>query len=403
MERTNFSILFYVRKSNAKKNGKMPIYLRLTVNGERVEFVLEQDVNKADWDSIACRAKGNSRQARELNDYLDHVKMRIREHRIILDEKNEKVTAQILKDCFLGIKKADRTLLEIIENHNNECKELLDKDYTKGTLTKYYTLKKHIINFIESKYHKDDLFLNELSPETMRNFEYYLKTIGNMQNNSAMKYIKALKKIVRIAVSNRWIEHDPFANLKYHQEEVQIDFLSQDEIDTITNKDFGIERINQVRDIYLFCCYTGMAFIDVFNLKKSDIEEKKGKFWIRKTRQKTKNLFIVPLIKPALEIINKYKQHPTCLKKDCVLPVLSNQKMNSYLKEIADLCLINKRLTTHTARHTFATTVTLANQVSMEVVAKMLGHSSTKMTAKYARVLDDVINKDMEKVYAMFE
>ena len=211
-----------------------------------------------------------------------------------------------------------------------------------------------------------------------------------------------MKKIVRVALSNNWIDQDPFSGIKYHTDEVKIDFLTNDELEKIRKKDFHIDRVNQVRDVYVFCCYTGLAFIDVFNLQKTDIIKKNGKYWIEKERQKTKVLYIVPLLPPAMNIVRKYENHPLTIKKDRLLPVLSNQKMNCYLKEIADLCGIRKKLTTHTARHTFATTVTLGNQVSMEVVAKMLGHTNTKMTAKYARVLDTVISKDMEKVFAIY-
>ncbi|MDD4576037.1 MAG: site-specific integrase [Bacteroidales bacterium] len=402
MERTNLNILFFIRKNKIKKNGKLPIFLRLTVNGERAEFVLERDVLEEDWDTNTERAKGKSRQAKALNDYLDHVKMKIREIKIGLEEKKESVRLENIKNIFQGVKSTERTLLSIIEEHNVSFKELIGKDYTKGTYTKYMTLKKHIEGFIQHKYQKNDLVLSELNTELVRGFEHYLKTINNLQNNTALKYIKALKKIVRVALSNNWIDQDPFSGIKYHTDEVKIDFLTNDELEKIRKKDFHIDRVNQVRDVYVFCCYTGLAFIDVFNLQKTDIIKKNGKYWIEKERQKTKVLYIVPLLPPAMNIVRKYENHPLTIKKDRLLPVLSNQKMNCYLKEIADLCGIRKKLTTHTARHTFATTVTLGNQVSMEVVAKMLGHTNTKMTAKYARVLDTVISKDMEKVFAIY-
>lgn len=402
MERTNLNILFFIRKNKIKKNGKLPIFLRLTVNGERAEFVLERDVLEEDWDTNTERAKGKGREAKVINDYLDHVKLKIREIKIGLEEKKESVRLENIKNIFQGVKSTERTLLSIIEEHNVSFKELIGKDYTKGTYTKYMTLKKHIEGFIQHKYQKNDLVLSELNTELVRGFEHYLKTINNLQNNTALKYIKALKKIVRVALSNNWIDQDPFSGIKYHTDEVKIDFLTNDELEKIRKKDFHIDRVNQVRDVYVFCCYTGLAFIDVFNLQKTDIIKKNGKYWIEKERQKTKVLYIVPLLPPAMNIVRKYENHPLTIKKDRLLPVLSNQKMNCYLKEIADLCGIRKKLTTHTARHTFATTVTLGNQVSMEVVAKMLGHTNTKMTAKYARVLDTVISKDMEKVFAIY-
>jgi site-specific recombinase XerD len=237
----------------------------------------------------------------------------------------------------------------------------------------------------------------------MNDFEYYLKTTRNCCNNTTIKYIKNFKKIIRIALANGWMKSDPFVNIKYHLDDVDLAYLTEDELNTLMKKQFRVERLQQVKDIYLFCCFTGLAFIDVKNLHYEDIEEKNGMLWIKKKRQKTKNWCNVPLLGPAVSLMNKYKSNPICLKNGLVLPVLSNQKMNAYLKEIADLCEINKNLSTHTARHTFATTVTLANQISMEVVSKMLGHTSINMTKKYARVVDDLINRDMQKIYGRYD
>jgi site-specific recombinase XerD len=191
---------------------------------------------------------------------------------------------------------------------------------------------------------------------------------------------------------------NPFSNIKFHLDDVDLAYLTEVELNTLMKKEFKVERLQQVKDAYLFCCFTGLAFIDVKNLTYKDIEEKNGQLWIKKKRQKTKTWCNVPLLAPAIEIMNKYKNNPNCIKKGLVLPVLTNQKMNAYLKEIADVCDINKHLSTHTARHTFATTVTLSNHISIEVVSKMLGHSSINMTKKYARVVDDLIKTDMDKI-----
>ena len=363
---------------------------------------MERDVLEEDWDTNTERAKGKGREAKVINDYLDHVKLKIRDIKINLELKKNEVSPEIIKHIFQGKKLIERTILETIEEHNIKCTELIGKEYTESTIKRYKTLKNHVSCFIKHHYQKTDLHLTELNTEVIRDFEHYLKTIGNLQYNSTVKYLKSLKKITRIALNHNWIDQDPFSGIKYHTDEVKIDFLTNDELEKIRKKDFHIDRVNQVRDVYVFCCYTGLAFIDVFNLQKTDIIKKNGKYWIEKERQKTKVLYIVPLLPPAMNIVRKYENHPLTIKKDRLLPVLSNQKMNCYLKEIADLCGIRKKLTTHTARHTFATTVTLGNQVSMEVVAKMLGHTNTKMTAKYARVLDTVISKDMEKVFAIY-
>ena len=245
--------------------------------------------------------------------------------------------------------------------------------------------------------------LSELSPAFIKDFEFYLKTERQCGHNSATKYLKNFKKITRIAMTNGWLKDDPFKNTKFHLDKVDMDFLSKEELDTLIHKKMVVGRLNQVKDVYLFCCFTGLAFIDVKNLKLADIEDKSGQLWIKKKRQKTKNWCNIPLLGPAAQIMEKYKNNPFCLKNNVIFPVLTNQKMNAYLKEIAAVCGIDKNLSTHTARHTFATTVTLSNQVSIEVVSKMLGHSSINMTKKYARVVDDLISKDMQKIYSKYE
>ena len=248
-----------------------------------------------------------------------------------------------------------------------------------------------------------DLPLLDITPIFIRDFEYYLKTERKCCNNTTIKYIKNFNKIVRIALANGWLKADPLLNIKYHLDPVDIDFLTEEELNKVMNKQFDIERLQQVKDVYLFCCFTGLAFVDVKSLSYSDIEDINGKLWIKKRRQKTKNWCNIPILEPALNIMDKYKNHLVCIKTDRILPVLTNQKMNAYLKEIADLCGIDKKLSTHTARHTFATTVTLSNHISIEVVSKMLGHSSINMTKKYARVVDDLISKDMMKIHDKYK
>jgi site-specific recombinase XerD len=247
------------------------------------------------------------------------------------------------------------------------------------------------------------MLLVEVTPAFVKDFEFYLKTKRKCGHNTATKYLKNFKKITRIAIANGWLKADPFSNIKFRLDEVDMDFLDEEELNILMDKELKFERLQQVKDIYLFCCFTGLAFVDVKSLVYEDIEDRQGKLWIKKRRQKTKNWCHIPLLGPAVQLIDKYRDHPKCQKTGQVFPVLSNQKMNAYLKEIADLCGIGKNLSTHTARHTFATTVTLSNQISIEVVSKMLGHSSINMTKKYARVVDDLINKDMQKIYDKYD
>jgi len=403
MKRLTFSILFFVKRTRVLKNGALPIYVRITINGNRAEFVIQMSIEENLWDNVRGCAKGNSKQSKEVNDYLDFVKSKLREFKVYMEEHNEPLTSFGLRDKFMGVDNKSKTILEIFQEHNDKCTGLVNVDFAPGTVERYITCRKHVEDFIKLKYKRADLSLHEITPMFMDDFEYYLKTVRKCCNNTTIKYIKNFKKIIRIALANGWMKSDPFVNIKYHLDDVDLAYLTEDELNTLMKKQFRVERLQQVKDVYLFCCFTGLAFIDVKNLLYEDIEEKNGMLWIKKKRQKTKNWCNVPLLAPAVNIMNKYKDNAICLKTGLVLPVMSNQKMNAYLKEIADLCEINKNLSTHTARHTFATTVTLANQVSMEVVSKMLGHTSINMTKKYARVVDDLINRDMQKIYGKYE
>lgn len=245
--------------------------------------------------------------------------------------------------------------------------------------------------------------MQEINKEFVCDYEFFLKTEKQCRNNSALKHIKNFRKIIRIAIGNEWIKKDPFYGLHFKEEEVDVEFLSNDELETLRNKEFDIKRLEQVRDIFVFCCFTGLAFVDVSQLTESHlVKDSKGMLWIRKPRQKTKEMCNIPLLSAALDILNKYKDYAAANPKGLLLPVLSNQKMNAYLKEIADVCHIKKRLTTHVARHTAATVVLLANNVSMENVAKILGHANLNMTRHYAKVLDQSIARDMANVEKCF-
>lgn len=299
--------------------------------------------------------------------------------------------------------KSQKTLIEVYTEHNKRCRALIGKDFSASTVEKFDTSLNTLKAFIRYSTKKDDILLKEVSRVFIQDFEFYLKAERNMQHNSALKHLKNLKKIIRIALANEWIKKDPFVGIQFKHDKIDVDFLSQDELERIKNKDFTIKRLEVVRDIFLFCAYTGLAFIDVKQLDSSHlIADGNGALWIRKPRQKTENMCNIPVIQPAKAILEKYKEHPECIKKNVLLPVLSNQKTNAYLKEIADLCGITKKMSSHVARHTAATTVFLANNVSIENVAKILGHSSTKMTQHYAKVLDSSILRDMQSVEAKF-
>ena len=275
--------------------------------------------------------------------------------------------------------------------------ELIDKGYSNRTYQRYRTTLDHTTAYIKWKYETNDLELKELNYEFAKDYFFWLRTVKNCNHNSAMKYISTLSTVLKECRKKRWLKEDPFEEFSTAQKDVEIIPLWADELETIENKKFSIDRLNLVKDIFVFCCYTGLAYVDVGNLMRNQIcEGFDGEKWIMTSRQKTGNPQRVPLLVPALQIIEKYKDHPKCIEKGVALPVLTNQKMNAYLKEIADICGIVRKLTFHIARHTFATTVTLCNGVPLETVSKMMGHKNIKQTQHYAKIADVKISQDMK-------
>jgi site-specific recombinase XerD len=398
MKRATCTVLYYINRGKKLKTGEAPIYSRITVNKHRAEFAIGRYIDPDCWNQDDCKATGGSKEAKEINSYLGLIRANLLVKKRELEEDGRTVTAIDLKYTYLGIEAEEKTILQIFKEHNDRAEALVNKDFAIGTVERYQTCYKHIKAFIQKRYKRSDCRISEVTHMFMTEFEYYMKTTRKCCNNTTVKYIKNFKKIVRIALANGWLKKDPFVGIKYRLDDVDLAFLTEEELKIMMTKHIGIERLEVVRDTYLFCCFTGLAFVDVQSLKYSDLENRNGKLWMKKRRQKTKNLCTVPLVEAAVQLIGKYRENVYCIANNVVLPVISNQKMNAYLKEIATICGIKKHLSTHTARHTFATTVTLSNQISIEVVSKMLGHSSINMTKKYARVVDELINKDMQKL-----
>ncbi len=401
----SFSILFYPRGNDVDKNGKTSIYLRITVNGKRSEASIKRKVLLRKWNSDAGKMRGTTSNIRELNRYMDDIRYKIHQIYERLSKEEALITAEIIKNIYLGRSYKRRMLLKIFNEHNHKVDRLIGKDFAPGTATRYKTAKKHIENYIKSQYNLGDIPVKEVDFKFIKGFEYYLKTERNCSHNTAMKYITNFKKIIRIAHANDWIDKDPFLHWKAKLKIVEREFLTKEEIQTMTEKVLHTKRLDQVKDIFLFCCFTGLAYTDVKKLSNSDLVLGiDGETWIKINRTKTNTRSSIPILPTAKMIIEKYENNPDIENSERLLPVLSNQKMNAYLKEIADLCGIQKNLTFHLARHTFATTVTLSNGVPIESVSKMLGHKSLRTTQHYAKVLDQKISNDMkllrEKLYS---
>jgi site-specific recombinase XerD len=392
----SFSLLFYLKKPKNYVKGEMPIYLRITVDGIPKEISTGRSCDHLKWNSNAGRCNGTKEDVKTLNAFLDTLQTKVYEVRRQLLEKNETITSDALKSVLKGRNENAKMILKIFQQHNDEVQSLIGKDFSASTLERYNTSFDHTKAFILWKYGVSDMDVRKLDFEFISQYEFWLKTVRNCNHNSTIKYLANFRKIVNRCIRNGWLERDPFVGFKMTKKEVIPEFLSDHELKLITEKRFVSNRLEQVRDIFLFCCYTGLAFADVKKLKASEIGIGiDGDRWIFTSRQKTETATRVPLLPVALEILDKFKDDPQCLNSGRALPVLSNQKYNSYLKEIADVCGINKKLTTHTARHTFATTVTLGNGVPIESVSKMLGHTNLKTTQHYAKVLDKKISDDM--------
>jgi site-specific recombinase XerD len=328
---------------------------------------------------------------------LDNLQAKVYEAHRLLSEQDELITAEDIKNKLIGKDKKVHMLIEIFKEHNRKMKELMGKEFSKGTMQRYEISLRHTQQFLSYYYKTHDIDIRKIDHQFISEYDFFLRSIRKCENNSTVKYIKNFGKIIRICLANGWLKADPFINYKGKIKTINRVFLSEQEIQLIAHKEFGSSRLTQVRDIFLFCCFTGLAYADVKKLKRSHITKGvDGEQWIFTKRQKTDTRSAIPLLPFAISLIQKYVEHPLCVNNDIPLPVPSNQKMNEYLKEVATICGINKVLTSHIARHTFATTITLSNGVPIESVSKMLGHSSLKETQHYAKILDKKVSEDMQ-------
>jgi site-specific recombinase XerD len=399
-----FTILFILKKNKIQANGTVPLYMRLTIDGKRAELTTKRFVDPETWDSKAQKLipKGkksihSSEEIKSINEYLKTLDRQVFDAHKDLLNAGKNITAELLKNKLTGVEEKQRMLLQIIEQHNKDIQTLIGKDYSRATWVKYETTKKHIVDFLKWKYRLSDINIKNLNYEFITDFEFYLRSEKNIDVNTNAKYIKNLKKIIHECVAKNWLDKDPFMAYKIKNRQTEREFLTEAELRIIEEKQFGFERLEHIRDIFLFSCYTGLAYIDVFNLTPESIALGiDGEKWIFTHRQKTEIASRIPLLPPALAILEKYSNDPKVIAAGKLLPVPSNQKVNAYLKEIATLCEIKKELTFHVARHTFATTVTLTNGVPIESVSKMLGHKKLQTTQHYAKILDKRVSQDME-------
>ncbi|CAM4123555.1 MULTISPECIES: site-specific integrase [Flavobacterium] len=397
------NVIFYLKRVKTNAKGLTPIFLRITIDGKRLDKSIGKFIDASRWNSESSKMKGTNEESRLLNNHLELLRINVFEIEKSMLKRDMSLTFENFKNEYLGIKEKERMLIPIFKEHNRKIKELVGIEYASGTLERYETSLKHTKDFLLWKYNITDVNIEKIDHSFVTEYEFYLRSERKCANNTAVKYIKNFHKIINICLANGWLNKDPFANYKAKVKEVVREFLTEEEIEIICNKEFVSERLKLVRDIFIFSCFTGLAYIDVKQLTNDNISIGiDGDKWIFKNRQKTETISKIPLLPTAQQIIEKYKNHPASVNEKRVLPILSNQKMNAYLKEIADVCGISKELTFHIARHTFATSVTLSNGVPLETVSKMLGHTNLKTTQHYAKILDKKISEDMMVLKSKF-
>lgn len=392
MSKSTLKIRFFLRRNHVYADGTCCIMTRITINGENTNFSSKLNVNPKLWDTKQGKVSGKSKVATELNGLMSDMESSIRQMYFDMS-RYETVTAEKLRNAFMGIVPENQTLIGLFTEHIEECRALIGISKTPATVQKYDRALRRVKEFIKFKYHLTDMPLRDVNHKFIVDLETYLRTVSGCNENTTAKFIQTFKAIIIKAKNNGWIIADPFANYRIRIKGVDRGYLTEKEIATIAEKEFPTKRLEQVRDIFIFSCYTGLAYIDIKELKKEHIQTSfDGNQWIMTHRHKTGTPVNVPLLAIPQELIKKYEGQA---KDSLLFPVLSNQKMNAYLKEIAVVCGIEKNITFHLARHTFATTVTLSHGVPIESVSKMLGHTNIQTMQIYARITNQKISKDM--------
>lgn len=394
--RSNFSILFYIKKSQPRRTGTFMIYGRITLNQKEAVFTTKIEVSAEDWACIERGQNIRSARAKEAKQRMDIIRAKAQEHFWTLYERGLDPDADSIKNLLTGVKQEEETLLVLFDKHNDLMRQMVGQTVGKETYGRYLLTRERLASFLKEKRRVNDISIRKVSLDFIQEFEVYLRITFGVNTNMIYKYMQYLKKIVRNAFHSGIIHAYPFGEYKLKKVKVRIGFLTEQELMRLMTKSFGVERLEQLRDIFVFCCFTGLAYADVRKLTTDEIRlHMGGEKWILTSRAKNDNEVNVRLFNIPKMILQKYENKVT---GRYVLPVISNQKTNAYLKEIALLCNIDKNLTFHTARHTFATTVMLCNGASMEVLQKTLGHDDIKDTQIYGKIVDIRVAREMEQV-----
>lgn len=394
-QKSTFAVIFIIQKGKIREDGTVPIVARITVNGEMVHFATRMYIHPDRWQPKDYRTAGKTKEEKQINEMLEELRVLIRRKYDEMLRREEVITAGKLKNAITGLDQNATTLLQVCDRFIEDYTDLLKTEQCcRETYLRYKLTRNRLAEFMQARYRLPDMAVKELHPRFATDFDRWLRMNYRLTNNSTMKLMRQLKTMLHVGYLNGWSKNDPLAGYKLHFEKVDRGYLTDEELDRLANKVFAMKRLEVIRDLFLFSCYTGLAYIDLKHLSADMLRRwPDGNLWIDTKRQKTDVPVHVRLLDIPIRLIEKYGG---TTEGGLLFPVPSNQKVNSYLKEIASVCGIDKDLTFHMARHTFATTVTLANGVPIETVSKMLGHTNIQTTQIYARVIDTKINNDME-------
>lgn len=395
MKKSSFSIIFVTQNGKPKADGRVPILARITVNGEMCHFSTRQTILPDRWIAKDYRTMGRTPEEKQINEVLNEFKSTIKRKYESWISKGEVVTASKIKNSIMSLDENSKQLIELCDLFIEDYEKLTaSRGYGQESLFRYQLTRTRLQEFLKDEYKANDIPLADINKRMLDKLYLWLITEKKLANNTATKFIHRCSSIYRVAYDNGWVKANPFKSIKLHLDKVDRGYLTQQELARMMQKEFATKRLELVRDIFAFSCFTGFAYIDVTRLTKDMLEERgDGTIWICTHRQKTKVPVNIRLLDIPKMIIDKYAGQA---KGDKLLPVPSNQKMNDYLKEIAAICGIDKPISYHVARHTFATQICLSNGVPMESVSKMLGHTNIKTTQLYARITDQKVSHDME-------
>ena len=392
--RSTFKVLFYLKKNAPKKNGYVPVMCRITIDGTIAQFSCKLDVNPDLWDTQSGRASGRTTEAKETNLFLDNIRVGVNTHYREIFDKDNYVTAEKVKNAYLGLGMKHETILKVFAQHNEDYEKQLGKMKSKSTYQNFFSVYRHLQDFIRYRYKVSDMALKELTPAFIIDFELYLRTTQECTHNTVWVYMMPLRRMITIAQNNGWLNRDPFVEYSISPEDSDRGYLTKEEIKKLMNAPVIKKKHELVRDLFIFCCFTGLSFRDLKNLTTDNLQTSfDGHEWIITKRQKTKVQSNIRLLDVALRIIEKYKG---IAKDDRVFPVPSYANLRDNITLIVQACGIKKHVTWHMSRHTYATEICLTNGMPIETLSKTLGHTNISTTQIYAKITNEKVSHDME-------